>query len=274
MGGSRSAANQYMRLCCFIVFGALAYGQSSEQQPNYQPNWPCTGKSRAFDPSYAKISEATGGHLFLFDKSEITGMSTLAIGDMNHKQTIARASGRADSYVDIPFYVDSSVQSLFVVASLQCMQTIYLYDPQRAGISDAVQGVTDAWYHAGRMATIPTPAPGQWVLRLLGTGSYFVAIEAKSEEGLGNVTVRGGAATMWLDSGIASPRFRLVRASGETLQDVAVAADPDQSSKYSARVDGVSEPFRIQAEWTNNSGQVVVRTDPRLQDPAMLPVAK
>ena len=62
------------------------------------------------------------------------GFSALVIGDMHHKATIARAAGKTESYVDIPFYADSSAESLFVVASLQCMQTIYLYDPNRAGI--------------------------------------------------------------------------------------------------------------------------------------------
>ena len=61
---------------------ATVFAQDSAQQPHYQQNWPCTGKERAFDPTYAKVSEATGGHLFLFDKSETSGMSTLMIGDM------------------------------------------------------------------------------------------------------------------------------------------------------------------------------------------------
>ena len=208
---SPSADNSGMRAWRFLIFNAImfasatVFAQDSAQQPHYQQNWPCTGKERAFDPTYAKVSEATGGHLFLFDKSETTGMSTLMIGDMKHKQTIAHAAGKAESYVDIPFFVDSSVQSLFVIATLQCMQTIYLYDPQRAGISDVVPGVSDAWYHAGRITTVPAPASGQWVLRLLGTGAYFVSIQANTQETLGDVTIQNGVATFSISSQAAVP---------------------------------------------------------------------
>src|SRR6266849_5950564 len=76
---------------------------SSAQQPNYQPGWPCTGKERSFDPTYAKVAEATGGHLVLLDRSEVGVWSTLAMGDSKHQSTIVRAAGKTDSYVDIPF---------------------------------------------------------------------------------------------------------------------------------------------------------------------------
>src|SRR5258708_37127898 len=160
---------------------------SPAQQPNYQPGWPCTGKERSFDPTYAKVAEATGGHLVLLDRSEVGVWSTLAIGDSKHKATIVRAAGKTDSYVDIPFWVDSSVESLFVVASLQCMQTIYLYDPQRAGVDAKIPGVEDNWFRAGRISTVPMPQAGSWVLRLLGTGPYSVAVQAKGSTQIGTV---------------------------------------------------------------------------------------
>src|SRR5579863_10476026 len=105
-----------MRFLFLLAFALSAVAQ--EQHPRYQPSWPCTGKERAFDPAYSKIAEATGGHLFLFDKSEVSGTSALAIGDMRHKETIVRQSGRLESYVDIPVPVDASIDSVFVVASL------------------------------------------------------------------------------------------------------------------------------------------------------------
>ena len=150
-----------------ICAGLAAWGQ--EQQPKYQPGWPCTGKERAFDPVYSKIAEATGGHLFLFDKSEVAGTSVLAIGDMRHKETIVRQSGKLESYVDIPIPVDASVDSLFVVASLQCMQTILLYDPQRSSVTGEAEA--DHWFRAGRIATVAKPVVGEWLLRLAGTGA-------------------------------------------------------------------------------------------------------
>ena len=96
-----------MRSVLLMVLALGAWAQ--EQQPGYQAGWPCTGKERAFDPTYSKIAEATGGHLFLFDKSEVAGASALATGDMQHKETIVRQSGKLESYVDIPIPVDASV---------------------------------------------------------------------------------------------------------------------------------------------------------------------
>jgi hypothetical protein len=107
----------------------------------------------AFDPTYSKIGEATGGHLFLFDKSEVAGASALATGDMQHKETIVRQSGKLESYVDIPIPVDASVNSLFIIASLQCMQTILLYDPQGSRVSGEARA--DHWFGRGGFRPFP-----------------------------------------------------------------------------------------------------------------------
>ena len=258
-----------MRWLTIFALATVCFGQgdSTAQQPNYQPGWPCTGKERAFDPVYLKTSEATGGYLFLFDKSEASGFSLLIGGDLRHKATIARATGETDSYVDIPFHVDSSVESLFVVASLQCMQTIYLYDPNRAGAEGRLAGGSDEMFHAGRIATIPAPQPGAWVLRLLGKGSYVVAIAARTPARLGEVVREGDRLTVWLDEAIRNPVFRLVNAAGEPIQSVALERDPAHPGRYAGAFSVPSVPFRVQAEWSGADQQEIWRTDPRLLDP-------
>ena len=237
---------------------------NAPQQPNYQPNWPCTGKERAFHPAYSRVAEATGGHLFLFDKSEIAGWSALMTGDAKHKATIVRAAGKMDSYVDIPFWVDSSAESLFVVASLQCMQTIYVYDPQRVGVDAKTPGVEDNWFHAGRISTIPKPQPGSWVVRLLGTGAYGVAIEAQTSTTLGAVEKKGDALSISLGAGVTSPVFRLINAAGEPVQPLALTSNPDSVSRFSGSLPPLTMDVRLQGEWRNANGEVVWRTDPRL----------
>lgn len=254
-----------MRILGFlIVFRALACAQVNHQQPNHQAGWPCTGKERSFDPTYAKIAEATGGHLFLFDKSEVDGMSAMVTGDMKHKETVVRAAGRIDSFVDIPIPVDSSVESLFVVASLQCMQTMYLYDPQRTSVDPAALGGEDRWFRAGRIAAIPHPRTGQWILRLLGTGAYFVSVQARTQSRLGTATLAGPRLTVWLDPSIRGPRFRLVSAAGEHLQDVPLELAPDTAGRYEGRVDPLPAEFRVLAEWTTANDELVQRIDAHL----------
>lgn len=246
-------------------------GQSSQtqgaQQPHYQAGWPCTGKERSFDPAFARATEATGGHLLLLDRSEAKVSATLALDDSRHKATIVRASGETNSYVDIPFWVDSSVESLFVVASLQCMQTVFLYDPQRSGVDAKIPGVEDTWFRAGRISTVQAPRAGSWTVRLSGKGSYSVAVQANSKASLGGVDLKGNALSIWLNESIADPVFRLVDAAGSPIQALSLSRDPDSPAHYAGRLDLPAINFRVQAEWRGPNSEIVWRTDPRLMEP-------
>jgi hypothetical protein len=254
-----------MRFVLLIAFALGAWGQtppaSSEQQPRYQPGWPCTGKERAFDPIYSKIAEASGGHLFLFDKAEVEGISVLAIGDMKHKDTIVRASGKLESYVDIAIPVDASVDSLFVVASLQCMQTMLLYDPQRSSVKG--EPGEDHWFRAGRMTVVPKPLPGEWLLRLAGTGAFSVAVEAHTAQGMHSVEVSGPqekTLSLRLTSDIPNPQFKLIGPAGETIQTIPLAPDSDSPGVFRGVFEPTAAQFRILVE----GGAGVQRVDPRL----------
>ena len=250
-----------MRLVLVAMSALAAWGQATQggaQQPQYRPGWPCTGKERAFDPTYSKIAEATGGHLFLFDKSEVSGMSVLATGDLKHKDTIVRTSGKLESYVDISIPVDASVDSLFVVASLQCMQTIQLYDPQRSSVTG--EPAADHWFRAGRIATILKPVAGEWLLRLAGTGAYSVAVQAHAAQGLHRVEVREKTLSLRVSPEISSPRFRLVGPAGETIQTLALEPDPESLGRFSGAFEPGAKQFRVLVE----NGAGFQRVDPRL----------
>jgi hypothetical protein len=246
--------NMRIVLLMMVALGALA----QNQQPRYQAGWPCTGKERAFDPTYSRIAEATGGHLFLFDKSEVAGTSALAIGDARHKETIMRGSGKLESYVDIPVPVDASIDSLFVVASLQCMQTIQLYDPQRSGVTGDADA--DHWFRAGRIVTIVKPTAGEWLLRLAGTGAYSVAVQAHAAQGLHGVEVREKKLSLRVSPEIASPQFRLVGPAGEAIQALALEPDPDSPGHFGGAFEPAAKQFRVLVE----DGAGFQRVDPRL----------
>ena len=254
-----------MRLYAFATLSVVAWGQapagSSEQQPRYQAGWPCTGKERSFDPVYSKIAEATGGHLFLFDKSEVAGASALAIGDGKHPDAIVRASGKLESYVDIPIPVDAGIDSLFVMASLQCMQTIQLYDPQRSSVT--AEPDQDHWFRAGRIATIPRPMAGEWLLRLAGTGAYSVAVQAHATQGMHGVEVSGAeqkTLALRLSEEIANPRFELIGPAGEAIQNLSLEPDPDSPGGYRGTFVPAAAHFRIRVA----DGTGFQRVDPRL----------
>jgi hypothetical protein len=50
-----------------FLLSASLYAQ--QQSPTAKPGWPCVA-GRALDPAYLKTAEATGGQVFLFDRSE------------------------------------------------------------------------------------------------------------------------------------------------------------------------------------------------------------
>jgi hypothetical protein len=225
--------------------------------------WPCTGPARSFDPTYGELAEATGGHLMLFDPSELDGVVALAAGDAKHQATIARAFGRSDGNVELHFWVDSSVESVFVAVTLACMAGVDLIDPQGASVGDGVPGVDDHWFRAVRLATVPTPRPGEWILRLLGSGSYSLAIQAQSAAVM-SAQVTGTAVTVDLGTDSATPMFRLVDAGGAPIQELALARE-GVSSRYTGTLQRPSSDFRVQAVWTTVNGETVQRTDARLE---------
>ncbi len=253
-----------MRVFLLMIFAMTAWAQAtatSEQPPHYQPGWPCTGKERSFDPTYSEIAEATGGHLFLLDKSEVAGTSALLIGDMQHKDTLVRASGKLESYVDIPIPVDAGVDSLFVVASLQCMQTFLLYDPQWSGFNGAPD--QDHWFRAGRIAIIFKPVAGEWLLRLAGTGAYSVAVQAHATLGMHSVQLDGSAektVSLNLSPEVANPQFRLIGLTGQQVQTLALVPDPDSPGKFRGTFQPAAAQFRVLVE----DGAGFQRVDPRL----------
>src|SRR6185437_1795590 len=97
-----------LRIPIFLLaIPGLALAQNG-QQPNIEPGWPCTGKPRAVDPAYIRTSEASGGQVFLFDRSEMRGFTLIANGTSRHGATVARATGTVTNYVDLQVPVDPS----------------------------------------------------------------------------------------------------------------------------------------------------------------------
>jgi hypothetical protein len=154
--------------------------------------------------------------------------------------------------------VDASVDSLFVVASLQCMQTIQLYDPQRSGVTGDADA--DHWFRAGRITTVVKPAAGEWLLRLAGTGAYSVAVEAYATQGMRSVEVGEKTLSLRVSPEITNPQFRLVGPVGEAIQTLALEPDPDSPGHFSGTFEPAAKQFRVLVE----DGAGFQRVDPRL----------
>lgn len=125
----------YSGAVLILIAGAALAQAPQGQKPRLQPGWPCTGKEPSFDPAYARVAEASGGQIFLFDRSEAGRSMTIYKYTSKHPATITRVAGKLEGqHEDIRVPVDSTIDSLLVSVTLQCMQTIVIYDPAGAEI--------------------------------------------------------------------------------------------------------------------------------------------
>lgn len=256
---------------------ALAQSPSDVQRPKWQPAWPCTGKEPSFDQAFAKTAEATGGQLFLFDRSEAGRSLVLVTATTRHPETVIRAAGKLEEpYRDFRVPVDPSIDSLLVSVSLQCMQRITIYGPSSAEIQPEQLGGENHWFRAGRVAMVPKPEPGLWTIRLQGAGPFFLAVQARTSLGLRTVKFASGVPhqgqedllTLSLNSSGPNVRFSLVNAAGETLQPLVLQNLEGQPGIFSGSVIPGFRQFRILAEGTDDRGYAFERMDPRLMEAA------
>src|SRR5262245_15944677 len=135
-----------------LAVGAVAFlGQ--DQQPRSQPGWPCVGRP---DPTYFSIAEATGGQLFLFDKSEVAESALLSVSSRRYEDTLLRVAGSLiDGRHELPFPIDSAVDDVMFSVSLQCLQSVDIVTPSGQLLQNTVGELHT--FHAGRIVTLPQP---------------------------------------------------------------------------------------------------------------------
>lgn len=238
---------------------ALILAQQADQKPHWQPGWPCTGKEPSFDPVYLRTAEATGGQLFLFDRSEAGRSLVLMTADLKHKVTVARAVGTLEKqYEDIRIPVDSSIESLLIAATLQCMTRITIYDPA----VNEVKPENDHYFRAGRVAIIPDPKPGVWTVRMEGAAHYSLSVQARTR-----FTLDADFAadhTVSLTTSAPAPRFKLIDAAAHASQSLALTED--RPGHFAGLVTSGFPQFRIAIEGSDEQGYSYQRVFPNLID--------
>ncbi len=168
-----------MRLAGFF-FTALITGTSPAQdaQQASRPGWPCVA-GRAVDPHYLELSESTGGQIFMFQKGDLARAGPAVSASFTHPATILRAVGNLNGERDFDFPVDSSVESLLVVASVQCRNRILVSRPSGEELTDRNSALS-VDLSAGKILRVDGPEPGKWRIRLTGTGLFVLSAHAKT----------------------------------------------------------------------------------------------
>jgi hypothetical protein len=265
--------------CALVAMSVLAAAPATAQQQvsRERPAWPCVSRP---DPAYVRTAEATGGQVFLFDKSEIGESAALMIASSTHTETIFRVSGSVtDGVHDFVVPIDSTVESVMISVSLQCLQVADITTPSGASLRANDPGVNYHQFEAGRMVTVATPAPGAWKVTVSGRGLFFLVVQAKTaltlatarfvapggrpgHEGLFPVkgSLPAGSARLLevdLHGAAHDVTFRFVSSQGDNLQDLVLprqegGSEDDQT--YVGEVTPKAAEYRLQVSGVDGKG--------------------
>ncbi len=165
----------------------LVAGLSAQDgQRTSRPGWPCV-PGRAVDPNYLDLSESTGGLLFLFQKGEAAQSAPVMSAPYTHPTTLLRLVSNVNGSRDAGFPVDPSVESLLLLASVQCRNAVLVFRPSGSELtaSNAALSIDLA---AGRILRVDRPEAGEWRVRIAGTGLFVLSVLAKTDLRLTAVT--------------------------------------------------------------------------------------
>jgi hypothetical protein len=232
-----------------IIFAAgLLHAQSG--QNSGRPGWPCV-PGRAVDPAYLDISESTGGQLFLFQKNEVAQAALVMNAPYSHPATVLRAIGTLSGTRDFEFPVDSGIDSLLVLASLQCRNAVLVARPNGLELT-ATNSALSVDLQAGRILRIDQPEAGRWRVRLTGTGLFVLSVLAKAATKLSRAAFSTASPLLGvrqnveihLAGQISHPALQLIDATGNPLSE-AGPLEQTAAGVYQASITPQAERFRI-----------------------------
>lgn len=261
-------------LAVLVLAGFL---HAQDGQRGSRAEWPCV-PGRAVDPAYLDTSESTGGQLFLFQKSEVAHASLVMSAPYTHSSTILRAVGQINGSRDFEFPVDSSTESILVLASLQCRNAILVTRPNGSELT-AANSAQSIDLQAGRILRVDLPEPGKWRVRLAGKGLFVVSVLANSGISLAGVSFSSDAEPpaplkdplfgikqkleAHLSGQIAQAAFQVVDAAGSRIADLD-SGDAASGGTYRLAITPSIERFRIVVTGTDSRAWPFQRTYPVL----------
>jgi len=247
-----------MRLSALLLCAGLLHAQTGQE--GSRPGWPCVA-GRAVDPAYIETSESTGGQLFLFQKNEIGQAGPVMSASFTHPATVFRAIGTLAGSRDFDIPVESSVESILVLASMQCRSAIRVSRPSGTEMT-AANSVQSVELQTGRILRVDAPEPGKWRVTLSGTGLFVLSVLAKSDLRLG-VALQKGTVDAHLGGAPANVRFQLIDASGTPVADLE-PGEPVREGAWRFSIAPPVERFRVQVTGTDANAWPFQRVYPNL----------
>jgi hypothetical protein len=267
--------------CTFLLALVVFVSPSADAQTRQQsgsPGWPCAGN---VDPSYVRIAEATGGSVLMFHPSEVGGSAAELISSDRHRQTILRAAGQvADGLYEYDVPVDSTIESLYLLVSMQCLQVATVVTPSGEPLDVAAPGVEYHHFESIRLFVVTKPAPGLWKVAMGGSGMVSLTVKAKTDLAFGGVTfLQGGIplgggspagktlrAEVALSGATRPIGFRFVSPAGASIRGFDLQPDDraDSDGHYAGEVTTPGTDFRVAVVGRDANGFPFLRVDGRL----------
>lgn len=265
-----------MKLGILLFVSVFAFPVFASSPP------PCPGAFQ-IDPSYIEVTEETGGQIYMLNPSEAQKAAPLMTKGLKQiDDTILRLTGEIkDSQKEFIVPVDTTVSVLTFSGFIQCLKSVTILDPTGSEVVSGPQ-VEDTKFQSGRFLLVNTPQPGDWKIRISGTGFFSVVADAKSDiqildvafvqlEGRpgheGYFKIKGNpkkgisqTLSAQLDGDTNTVQFVLIQSDGMmtrlTLDRVPGTSDP---AEYMGSVIPPDKPFRIAAEGIDASGLIYRR---------------
>jgi len=255
-----------MRQVSLLLLTAVLMCAQDGQQES-RPGWPCVS-GRAVDPAYIETSESTGGQVFLFQKDEIAQSTPALMASTTHPATILRAIGQVAGAREFQFNVDSTVESMLVLASLQCRKDVTVFRPngQEMASHNSSQA-TDL--KTGKILRVDFPEPGVWKLRISGSGLFVFSVMAKTSVRMPALRLPDARLGVRQDVDvnvsreISDVKWQLVTEAGDPASE-AQPAEALDAGGFRVVITPAIERFRVRMLATDANGRPLERISPVL----------
>jgi hypothetical protein len=248
-----------VRILVLLAIASCLCGQDGQQ--GSRPSWPCVA-GRAVDPAYLALSESTGGQLFLFQKGEIGHSGPVMSASFTHPATVLRAIGHLNGTREIEFPVDSTVESMLLLVSVQCRKSILAFDPAGSELTDRNSPLS-VDLAACKILRVDQPTAGKWRVRLNGSGLYVLSVLAKANIALTEVVRREEVLEVHVRGEISNFRVRLVDASGGQIAELN-PPEKGEDGVYRTGLPARADRYRIVVTGDDSSAWPFQRTHPVL----------
>jgi hypothetical protein len=277
-------------LSFLALSGAAAHAQDPGQRS--QPLRADRGGLLHVEPTYFDLAAQTGGDFYFWAPGEF---ASAGLQIPLHGEAVLLAYGRFDApRRSFEFPVESGVRRLTIFAGAQRKDRAVIVRPGGAVVADGARGVKLQTFSHMTIATIESPAAGNWRIDFEGAGMYSVSAHVGASaqasapqlidfdfvepggrpghEGLFPVErelVKGESLLCQLSfAGSSQPlQVSFVTGDDRPIGAAPLDAEPGDNEHYLGRCVVPRVPFRVVVAGLDASGQRFRRTDSGLHTP-------